>query len=187
MNLNDATVNLTDVDVWVIDSSALIDMKKIISVSNQWGAFKHLEKMVDDGEIAMPSQVINELKVTWHPDLPGAWAVGMRNRLKHDPKVDYTYFPEIMKIAKDVIDTTKFREDADIFVLAQSTQIQKLERGKLPLKNSPLACIVTDDKKDRDTISIKTACSKLDIPWCPVREFLKYHGIKMLKDKNSYS
>lgn len=47
-------MNLDDIDVWIVDSSALIATKTIVSVANQWDAFKHLEQMVRDGQIAMP-------------------------------------------------------------------------------------------------------------------------------------
>ena len=71
-------MNPDDVGVWIVDSSALIKAKTIVSVSNQWDAFKHLEQMVVDGRIALPRQVINEMTKIAHPDLPGAWAPGVR-------------------------------------------------------------------------------------------------------------
>lgn len=46
-------MNLDDVGVWIIDSSALIKAKTIVSVRRQWDAFKHLEQMVIDGRIAL--------------------------------------------------------------------------------------------------------------------------------------
>lgn len=69
-------MNLTDVQVWVIDSSALIRAKYVISISNQWGAFKRLEQMVLKGRIAMPRQMIKEITEVTHLDMPGAWAKG---------------------------------------------------------------------------------------------------------------
>jgi len=56
--------------VWVLDSSALIAMKTI-PVSDQWQVFRQMEDMVTEGEIALPRQVINELKEIAHPDVPG--------------------------------------------------------------------------------------------------------------------
>lgn len=57
--------------VWVLDSSALIAMKTI-PVSDQWQVFRQMEDMVTEGEIALPRQVINELKEIAHPDVPGS-------------------------------------------------------------------------------------------------------------------
>ncbi len=51
-------MNLDEVDVWIIDSSALIKAKTIVAVNNQWSSFKHLEEMVVEGRIALPRQVI---------------------------------------------------------------------------------------------------------------------------------
>jgi len=39
-------MNPDDIDVWIIDSSALIETKSIVSVTKQWEAFKDLEQMV---------------------------------------------------------------------------------------------------------------------------------------------
>ncbi len=70
-------MNPDEVDVWIIDSSALIKAKAIVAVNNQWAAFKRLEQMVILGRIALPRQVINELSEIAHLDLPGAWAPGI--------------------------------------------------------------------------------------------------------------
>lgn len=61
-----------EVGVWVLDSSALIDAKTILKVGSQWAAFKQLEQMVLNGQIALPRQVVNEVSKIAHPDLPGA-------------------------------------------------------------------------------------------------------------------
>ena len=67
-------MNPDEVDVWIVDSSALIKAKAIVAVNNQWAAFKHLEQMVIGGRIALPRQVINEMSEIAHPDL--AWSLG---------------------------------------------------------------------------------------------------------------
>lgn len=69
--------------VWILDTSALVDFKTLIAVAEQWEAFKRLEGIVQSGEIAMPRQVLNEASELAHPDLPGAWAPGMRGQLRH--------------------------------------------------------------------------------------------------------
>lgn len=74
-----------------MDTSALINFKTLISVSDQWAAFKLLEQLVEEGRIAMPRQVVNEASEIAHPDLPGAWAPGVRSRLRYPPDVDYKY------------------------------------------------------------------------------------------------
>jgi len=53
-------MNPDEVDVWIIDSSALVKAKTIVAVNRPWASFKHLEQMVIEGRIALPRQVINE-------------------------------------------------------------------------------------------------------------------------------
>ncbi len=49
-------MNPDEVDVWIIDSSALVKAKTIVAVNRQWASFKHLEQMVIEGRIALPRQ-----------------------------------------------------------------------------------------------------------------------------------
>ena len=106
-------MNLDDVGVWVIDSSALIKAKRIVSLSNQWSAFKHLEQLAVDGQIALPRQVIKEMGRISHPDLPGAWATGIRELLQHPVDAGYGHLGTVMSFAPDVVDVNKDSEDAD--------------------------------------------------------------------------
>jgi hypothetical protein len=69
---------MTDENVWLLDSSALIEAKRVLPVDSQWVVFKRLEEMVENGAAAMPRQVIREMSEIAHPDLPGAWAPGVR-------------------------------------------------------------------------------------------------------------
>ena len=131
--------------VWIVDTSALINFKTLIGVSDQWDAFKLLEQLVEQGQIAMPRQVVNEASEIAHPDLPGAWAPGVRSRLRYPLDVDYEHIQRVMREAGDVVDPNKSSEDADPYVLAQAVQLQAqgLE-----------VVVVTDDDVDRMPIKI---------------------------------
>lgn len=161
-------MNPTNIQVWVVDSSALIEAKSIISIRNQWSAFKHLEQMVLEGRIAMPRQMIKEVTEVTHPDMPGAWAAGVRNSLKHPLDVGDDYITHVMRVAPDVVDPKKDKEDADPWVLALAFELTAKQIT---------TCIVTEDVVDRNRISIATACSRLDLDWCFTRDFLKHCGI----------
>ena len=160
---------LDGVKVWVLDTSSLIESKDLISINRQWEAFKLLEKRVEEGRIAMPRQVIDEITTTDHPDLPGAWAPGMRAKLQHILRPDDQYMESVMAVAGDVIDQRKRHEDADPWVLALALQ----------LKSEGIAvCIVTEDIVDRGSrISIASACGRLGLDWRRTREFLEHFGI----------
>ena len=178
MNLDDVEVWILNNDeVWVIDSSALIKAKTIVSVSNQWDAFKHLEQMVVNGRIALPRQVINEMADIAHPDLPGAWAPGVRGSFRHTLDADYEHMARVMSVARDVVDVNKSGEDADPWVLALALHLEG---------DGHTVCIVTEDVVDRTSISIATACGRLDLDWCGVRTFLDHCGIALLKEKQQH-
>lgn len=171
-------MNPDEVDVWIVDSSALIKAKAIVAVNNQWAAFKHLEQMVIEGRIALPRQVINEMSEIAHPDLPGAWAPGVRGSLQHPLDAGYEYIAHVMSVAGDVLDVNKASEDADPWVLALALNIEA---------DGHSVCIVTEDVVDRNRISIRTACGRLKIGWCRVRTFFEHCGIAVLKEEDEES
>lgn len=162
------------IDVWILDSSALVRTKVLITVSNQWDAFKLLEQMVRDGAIAMPRLVIKELSEIAHPDLPGAWAPGVRDLQVHPLDPDYSHMAHVMDIAGDVVDVNKQKEDADPWVLALARQLNA---------DGLATCIVTEDIVDRVRISIATACERLSLTYCGTRDFLGHCGIATVKEK----
>ena len=59
--------------IWVIDSSALIDIKVSVRVEEQWDTGSRLLALVKKGRIVFPKQVRDEVAYSRHPDLPGAW------------------------------------------------------------------------------------------------------------------
>ena len=160
-------------EVWILDSSALIKAKSIVAVNKQWAAFKLLEQMVIQGQIALPRQVINEMSEIAHPDLPGAWAPGVRGNLQHPLDAGYEYISHVMSVAGDVVDVNKASEDADPWVLALALHIRA---------GGHIVCIVTEDTVDRNRISIATACGRLNIVWCRIRTFFEHCGIAVLKE-----
>jgi hypothetical protein len=159
--------------VWVLDTSALVNFKVLISAAEQWQAFRELERLVEQGRIAMPRQVIREASEIAHPDVPGAWAAGVRSRLLYPLDADYGHVQRVMRDAGDVLDPNKATEDADPYVLALALQIQAAGRRSV---------VVTDDEVDRAPIKISmaTACSRLGVDRTDSRTFLSNCGINVL-------
>ncbi len=158
--------------VWILDTSALVNFKVLISASEQWGAFRELERLVEQGRIAMPRQVIKEASEITHPDVPGAWAAGVRNRVLHPLDRIMNTFERVMLEAGDVLDPSKATEDADPYLLALALQIGATGRQ---------AVVVTDDEVDRMPIRISmvTACSRLGLQRLDSRAFLTACGISI--------
>ncbi len=77
-----------------------------------------------------------------------------------------------MAEAGDVVDPNRTKEDADPYVLALALQL--VEQGND-------VCVVTEDRVDRNRIAVTTACDRLGVAHCSVREFLGSLGIKTKK------
>lgn len=163
-----------DIEIWVLDSSFLIESKAVISIFQQWKAFKLLEKMVASGRIALPGQVIKEVTATAHPDLPGAWAPGVRELLRHPLIPDEQFLGRVTAVAGEVVDLNKPHKDADTYVLAIALQLQT---------DGWAVCIVTEDIVGRGRrLSIAAACRRLGLAWIPTREFLEGCGIPIQRE-----
>ena len=132
-------------NVWVIDSSALIQMKDAVAGGDQWAAFREMESMVEAGTIALCRHVIREMAEVMHPDVPGVWAQGVRDKLLHPLDADYLHLTDVMAAAGSVVDASKTEEDADPYVLALALQLQ---RTGVPVT------VVTCDEVDRVPIRI---------------------------------
>lgn len=161
--------------VWVLDTSALVEAKAALSVADQWQTFKQLEDMVRAGAVAMARLVIREISEIAHPDLPGAWAPGVRDIQQHPLDPEWEHVQRVMAEAGDVVDPNKTKEDADPYVLALALQL--LEQGHD-------VCVVTEDRVDRNRIAVTTACDRLGVSHCSVRDFLTGLGIKINRAAN---
>jgi hypothetical protein len=162
--------------VWILDTSCLVETKLVISVSDQWKTFKLLEEMVRSGEIAMPRQVIREISDIDHPDLPGAWAPGVRDVQCHPLDPSWDCVQRVMAEAGDVVDPNKTEEDADPYVIALALHLQQAGLD---------VSVVTEDHVDHSYIAVTTACDRLSVTHCSTREFLAKIGIKMKKPSGS--
>lgn len=158
--------------VWILDTSALVEAKSALSVSDQWQTFKLLEDMVRAGTVAMPRLVIREISEIAHPDLPGAWAPGVRDIQQHPLDPEWEHVQRVMAEAGDVVDPNKTKDDADPYVLALALQL---------VKQGLDVCVVTEDRVDRNRIAVTTACGRLGIAHCSVRDFLDGLGVKTKK------
>jgi len=158
--------------VWILDTSSLVEAKSALSVADQWRTFKLLEDMVRGGSLAMPRLVIREISEIAHPDLPGAWAPGVRDIQQHPLDPQWQHVQRVMSQAGEVVDPNKTKDDADPYVLALALQL---------LGDGYDARVVTEDRVDRNRIAVTTACDRLAISHCSVRDFLTDLGIKTKK------
>ena len=158
--------------VWIVDTSALVEAKSALSVADQWRTFKLLEDMVRAGTVAMPRLTIREVSEIAHPDLPGAWAPGVRDIQQHPLDPEWEDVQRVMAEAGDVVDPNKTKDDADPYVLALALQL---------VQQGFDVWVVTEDRVDRNRIAVTTACDRLGISHCSVRDFLGGLGVRTKK------
>jgi hypothetical protein len=155
--------------VWLLDSSALTNIKIIVPGAEQWRLFRRLEVLVENGNLAFPKQIKVEVTEIAHPDAPGVWAAGVFGKTKHPTEPDPLYLSQVMSSdAAAVVDPNKTREDGDPYLIALAMQL--IDEGLD-------VCIVTDDQKDNPTrIAMAAACDHLHVSWCGVEEFFAELG-----------
>lgn len=156
---------------WILDSSAIIQIKHLIPTSAQWDIFKRLEELVISRIIAMPQQVITEVKTDSHPDMPGAWVAGIKKHLQHPLHPDTNFVRLVMSEVGDVVDKEKGRDEADPYVIALALQL---------MSDNWSVTVVTEDVKDRihrhddrqGKRSLKSACEIMGIEVCLTSDFI---------------
>lgn len=158
--------------IWVIDSSSLIEIKQV-PTNLRPQVLTHLDKMVAQGLLVYPRQVLGELK-DYAPrqdlkkDLPYTWTK------KHEAKACHPdlLLPEakvILGAHNDLIDPTKAGKDpADPYVIALA---EKLRGGGKDAR------IVTDDTRQiNKKVSVAAVAGLLGIPSTVMRIFLRGEG-----------
>jgi hypothetical protein len=69
--------------LWVLDAAAIIQIEHIVAADRQWDLLEHLTSLVEEGHIALPRQVVAELRQERHHDGPEIWTRSVARRLRH--------------------------------------------------------------------------------------------------------
>ncbi|MDN5803024.1 MAG: DUF4411 family protein [Microlunatus sp.] len=156
-------------EVRVIDTGALIELKKLLPVGDQWPLLVRMTVLVEKGHLAFPRQVTSEVKHVRWPDAPGAWAAGNKGWCVHSQPRD-EYVAEALGAAQLTDPNAESDiEPADPYVVAMALQIRD---------NNP-GCqvyVVTTDRVDRMPAkeSVVTACDRLVVPCSTPEEFVDW-------------
>lgn len=150
--------------VTVIDTSALIEFKRIVKIDHQWDLLASMRELVDSGAVAFPRQVAKELAQGQHPDAPGAWIASAKGLMRHPQPTEETLV-KVLAVAPQLIDyeTTADREVADPYVVAMAYEVAAVDAGCRVV-------VVTTDIVDRlpAKLSLRTACQRMGIEvWSP--------------------
>lgn len=129
--------------VWVIDTSAIINCKHVVSASRQWELFERLKELGEAGQLFFPKKVAEELRQARYHDTPETWALNVSGSVvaAHEPLPQY--LSETMAVAGDVVEADSEADPGDPYVLAQALELRS--NGYDPL-SFPMTSM-TDQKK----------------------------------------
>lgn len=143
----------------VLDSSVVINLKRLLKVTEQWPFLLVLTERVEQGTVGWPRFVKQECTTVRYPDAPGAWLAGQASQPFREP--DYETVAEVLGVAQ-LVDTEAEEEVADPWIVAMALEL----RAEHPHAR---VVIASDDVVDRmpQKESIRTACERLGIErWC---------------------
>lgn len=156
--------------ICVVDTSVLIEFKRIVKIDEQWDLLMLMGDLVADGRLAFPRQVAKELAYARHPDAPGAWIGSAKARVCH-PQPDEQSLVKVLGVAEQLVDpeVTADREVADPYVAAMACEIAARHRGCQVV-------VATGDTVDRLPVklSLATACDRLGVAWWPAADFVDW-------------
>jgi Domain of unknown function (DUF4411) len=161
-------------DVSVIDTSSILQVRRIIARQEQQGVYDKLTVLVQGNSLFFPKEVVVELERWSNPDpsstdLPLEWVKANSHKAaKHG--VPFDALKLVLEQVQEVHDPDKLGvEEADPYVLALAIHLQ--QQGKQVM-------VLTEERKDRpDKISMTTAYGVLRLPCLPVHMFLRINGI----------
>jgi hypothetical protein len=160
-------VNASDI-LWVPDTSTFIALKKTILPRDQeWAAFRALEEMAVDGDLALERHVIRELTEYAYSDVPAAWAHAVLDRCKHPLDADLDLLREVMAVAGDIVEKKKEADCADPYVLTLASQLKRAGHS---------VRVVTDDVVDRPPLKMSMRWAASNLAWRPVQRPSSHSG-----------
>jgi hypothetical protein len=164
------TVEFPPTFVVVVDSSVLIDIKKMVGINDQWDLLTSMSQLVLSGSLTFPKHVAKELAAGQHPDAPGAWVNHAKRDVRHKEPTEDT-LAKVLEVAPEVVDleATADREIADPYVAAMAVEIKERHTGCRVV-------VATNDVVDRLPLklSLLTACERLDIEVCTPKQFIDW-------------
>ena len=159
--------------VWVVDTSAIIEIRRSVPVAERRQLFGRLSELVRAGRLRFPKQVADELRRNASPGTTDAlleWAEGAEPEAC-STDLSYAKVKEVLGDVPDILDPDKDSgvDEADPYVLALARVLRE---------GGADARIVTQETKDSPRkMSLNTAEGVLGIPSVPLRGLLRTEGL----------
>jgi hypothetical protein len=160
--------------VGVVDSSAAIDLKKILKPKNALAIIEGLKECARNGKIAYPDQVYTECCTdSSGADLGSVFIEETYDELKHDTEVDHDILHEVLEhhlgsllIPQDCMNP----HHADPYVVAMAIQIER--------QHFDVSVVCHEvDKVTAHSASITAVCNEFGIAVVRMEDFLATEGL----------
>ena len=163
------------VDVWVIDTSSINEVRRRVPRPQQPDVYRRLEELVRQGHLVFPAEVLKELQRASDPkssreDLPLEWANRVAGDAVSNPSLN-TVKVDVLGKVPEVLDPDKAggAEEADPYILARALELRRDGRN---------VTVITQEKTDKPgKLSLSTAAGLLMLPAVTMLPFLKSQGI----------
>lgn len=154
---------------WILDSSAIIEFKSIITPEIEATVLTLLDRLVRQGKISFPRQVKREVSGDGQSDLPALWALRNFSKIILNKSPEESYIIDVLSKVPNLVEENNSKDAADPYVLALALQLEN---------NDFDAIVVTEDRIDRlpRKISLKSACKIMGIEVCLTNDFFDRIG-----------
>ena len=159
----------TSTVIWVLDTCSIIEVRRSTQKSNRAQIFQRMTRLVTEGRLVYPPEVVTELKR--YADTQLAWAEQNASTAHSNGRCSLVDVKEILAEVPEVLDPDKDsgQDEADPYVLAVARNLRKDGRD---------ARVITEERRDTNKkMSVNTAAGILGIPSVPLVAFLKVEKI----------
>ena len=159
---------------WVLDSSAIIEFKSLITPEIETKVLTLLDQLVLQGKISFPRQVKIEVSGDGQDDLPAQWVLQNYSKIICNKSPEEHYVKEVLSKFPNLVEEDNMRDAADPYVLALVLQLQN---------NGFDANLVSEDRVDRPPkkISLQSACQEMSVEFIRTAAFLESIGIDRIE------
>ena len=159
----------TSTVIWVLDTCSIIEVRRSTQTSQRGQVFQQMTRLVTEGRLVYPPEVVTELKR--YADAQLAWAEQNASTAHSIGSCSLDDVKEILAEVPEVLDPNKDtgQDEADPYVLAVALNLRK---------EGTDARVITEERRDTNRkMSVNTAAGILGIPSVPLVAFLKTEKI----------
>jgi hypothetical protein len=162
---------MTD-NIYIIDSSSLIDLNRHNPIDVFPSVWKNLESLISKDRLVAPSEVLNE--ITQGDDQLSKWVKEHANFFRDPTENQIEIVKNILKSYPSMVREDR-EYDADSWVIALAIEMKSnAQQTLLPIKR----IVVTEEKIRGENVRIPFVCQKYQVDTIDIIEMFRIEGWK---------